>query len=154
MSIAPDRRAPVLRVRGLIIDQGHILFAGLEDRSAVFFPGGRLEANETLLHGLTREIKEETGSEITNHRYLGAIEAHWYERGRLTHDLSHFFLVESSSLTVNVTPQCPDTGISLFWHPISALDQLSIKPTQLRAPLLRWLSGDPAPWWVYVDERV
>lgn len=55
----------VIRVKGLIINDNDEILLGYCDRTYQF-PGGHLEKGETLEQGLIREIKEETGIEITN----------------------------------------------------------------------------------------
>lgn len=47
------------------------------------FPGGKIEANETVEDCIAREIKEELGIEITVGRHLITIE-HDYEQFRVT----------------------------------------------------------------------
>lgn len=53
----------VIRVKALMIKDGNLLFG---NESGVFqFIGGHLEDNETLEEGLIREIKEESGIDIS-----------------------------------------------------------------------------------------
>ena len=36
------------------------------------FPGGKIEKNETAIQSIIREVKEETGIDVTNIRYFGS----------------------------------------------------------------------------------
>ncbi|MFD1905418.1 NUDIX hydrolase [Paenibacillus rhizoplanae] len=55
--------------RLLVIQKGRGPYSGRYD-----LPGGRLEANESLLDGLVREFMEETGFAVTVERNLGTFD--------------------------------------------------------------------------------
>ena len=57
-------------------------------------PGGGIDAGESVLHGLHREVMEETGSTISVLRKLGVYQAYTYipEYKMWAHKICHIFL--------------------------------------------------------------
>lgn len=81
---------------GVPVHEGAILMLKRrpDDRwfaSSWCFPGGRLDPGEAPEDGLLREIREETGLEVSIERAFGLFESPWLSRGRLYH--VHCFLV-------------------------------------------------------------
>jgi ADP-ribose pyrophosphatase YjhB (NUDIX family) len=68
----PER--PVVGVGGVVTEDGRALLVrrGTEPLKGQWsIPGGTLELGETLVHGVRRELQEETGAEV---RVLGLID--------------------------------------------------------------------------------
>jgi 8-oxo-dGTP diphosphatase len=143
---------PTLRVRALIVDDGHILLARLQSRPVAFLPGGRVEPGEAMADALRREVREECGAAAECIQYLGAVENVWSEDGRRIHDLTHFFLVESAALRASVTPQCNDEGVELYWVAAAQVHAEPLKPESMKRLLCGWLNGRRDTWWAHEQE--
>ncbi|MGZ3215133.1 NUDIX hydrolase [Paracoccus sp. T5] len=86
------------------------------------FPGGKLEAGETLLDGALRELQEETGVAAVAQRVLTAVDVH--ERsgdGRL---LRHFVLVAVLCRWQGGEPQAADDALDACWIALQDLDRM------------------------------
>ena len=61
-----------VRVTGILIENDQLLLVQqkLSEKRNWSLPGGKLEQGETLLQGLVREMKEETGLDVTPERLL------------------------------------------------------------------------------------
>jgi len=143
---------PTLRVRALIVRDGHVLLARLLCRPVAFLPGGRVEPGEPVEDALRREVQEECGVSAERIEYLGAVENLWNENGRRIHDLSHFFLVEAAALRASFTPQCNDEGVELYWAPAAQVQVEPVKPESVKRLLCGWLDGRRDAWWAYEQE--
>ena len=143
---------PTLRVRALIVNEGHVLLARLQSRPVAFLPGGRVEPDESIADALVRELREECGVAVERIEYLGAVENLWSEGGRRIHDLSHFFLAESDGLRPSFTPQCNDEGVELYWVSATQVRSEPVKPESVKQLLCKWLDGRREPWWAYERE--
>lgn len=62
--------------RAVIIDQGNILLCKTLDLKINFYflPGGHIENGESARTSLLRELKEETGFDCQEKRFLGCLE--------------------------------------------------------------------------------
>ena len=69
----------VIRVKGLLINSHDEILIGYGNKTYQF-PGGHLENNESLVQGLKREIKEETGIVLDNDNYKPFIKITYYNK--------------------------------------------------------------------------
>lgn len=69
----------VIRIKAVIINSKNELMLGYCDKTYQF-PGGHLEDNETLEEGLVREVKEETGIDISGYSLKPFVKTVYYTR--------------------------------------------------------------------------
>jgi 8-oxo-dGTP diphosphatase len=94
-------------------------------------PGGKLEAGETVLQALGRELREELGIEVTKAQVWRVLE-HEYPHA---HVQLHFCKV----LGFTGTPQSLEAQ-ALAWCPIANVSVEPLLPAAL--PVLEWLRGN------------
>lgn len=67
------------------------------------FPGGRINPEETLEEGLLREVKEESGLQVTKGKLLEAFDGFPVIRGEKCHVVRLYFLCEAKVPTVTLS---------------------------------------------------
>lgn len=83
-------------VRGLVIEQNHLVVTEWTDREEQFLIGGRVEFGEPLAEVAVREVYEETGVETRIKRLLYFNENIFtFHDGRKFHEYGWYFLMES-----------------------------------------------------------
>ena len=99
------------------------------------FPGGKIEAGETMVACVAREMREELGVEVAVEEPIGLIEHPYPERTIRM----HAYLCRIVSSTPKALA-CADWQ----WVPPAALGDFSFPPAS--APLIRWVqTGGAAP---------
>lgn len=88
------------------------------------FPGGKLEANEQPAQALIREIREEVGIDVLEHRFLGEI-THSY--GTKVVSLLVFTIVSYEG-----KPSCRESQLALQWVNIDELDDYQFPEANIR----------------------
>jgi 8-oxo-dGTP diphosphatase len=81
------------------------------------FPGGKLEANESPLSALKREILEEVGLQVVEADYMTQIISHVGERNELKKLVLHVYLVHEFSGTAS----CRELQTGMQWVALSEL---------------------------------
>lgn len=118
----------------LIIRQERLLLIEFDDGTGVHynFPGGGIEAGESIKEGLRREVLEETCAEIEVGdlafviEYEPARNARW---GGATHKLSLIFACGLSSESEPRLPAQPDAyQIAIRWIPLAELENTELLP--------------------------
>lgn len=133
------RREFVVAAAILLDSQGRVLLVGNDwqghGRVRYTLPGGVVERGESTLDALTREVKEETGLEITSISHL-AYAVHVEDRRRNDRAISFAFLARYQGL---LNPRDPDGFIvEARFFPASEVRTIVPIPP-LRDPLVTYL---------------
>lgn len=129
----------------MVFDKDHkVLFERRKDNGKYCFPGGSIDLNETVIEGLRREIREETGIEIDNIR-LFAIRSgekcdFHYPNGDVTQYVDLYFLADVKGPST-IHPQESETTEVFF----ASLDSLFEEERYVRGTyeiLKKYLSGN------------
>jgi 8-oxo-dGTP diphosphatase len=92
--MASEPRHPVVGVGAVVIRDGRVLLIrrGKEPlRGRWLVPGGTVELGETLQEAVVREVREETGLDVTPFELLTVVDHLDRQEGRLVH---HFVIVD------------------------------------------------------------
>jgi 8-oxo-dGTP pyrophosphatase MutT (NUDIX family) len=132
MILAENQRVNVV-VRGLIINDDHLLVTQWRDDGVAFPIGGRVEFGEPLVESLRREVHEETGARVTDYRLVYFAENLFAnDRGTQFHEYGWYFWVETDHRVCGLNeiipnPDHPDLlirylaldeeSLSNFWPP-------------------------------------
>jgi phosphatase NudJ len=122
---------PNATVAAVVVCQDKFLLVEEIDNGAEVYnqPAGHLEANENLISAIEREIKEETGLDLTP-QYLSGIY-YYYQSSLNLYYLRFCFVVQVDK---RLTPlPIDDEIIACHWL---TLDEIKAKSAQLRSPLV------------------
>lgn len=121
----PAPPPPICAVLAVVIRDRQVLLvqrANPPDARLWGFPGGKLEAGETLLDGALRELQEETGVAAVAQRVLTAVDVHQRSGdGRL---LRHFVLVAVLCRWQGGEPQPADDALDACWIALQDMDRM------------------------------
>lgn len=95
-------------VRGLIFHAGHVLVTQWLSSGHSFPIGGRVEFGEPLIPALQREVREETGAEITIRQLLYFGENVFTSGERQYHEYGWYFWVEPDRHICALDAQIPN----------------------------------------------
>ena len=123
-----------VRASALVIEDNHILLVEFDDDTGLHYnlPGGTIEAGETIIEGLKREVREETAAEVDVGDLVFVLE---YEPHRNsfwaggTPALSLIFdckMIGSSKPQLPDTPDAYQTGVK--WVNIAELGSVELLP--------------------------
>ena len=121
--------------RGVIISEGKILLCKGKTTDNYYFPGGHVEFNEDSAEALRREIKEETGAEITTTRFIGALENQFTQSGEEKHELN---IVFEANLTSPEIKNLED-HIESAWISLEEYKETFILPVSLKEKVTQWM---------------
>lgn len=124
------------RAAVLIIDNDRILLIHRfkNGRKYYVIPGGGIKKNESIEEAAIREIKEETGFDITLDKKLWEFE----NRG----NLEHYFLATNFSGILKLGgPELKRMSekdvYRLTWVPLSKLEQINLLPEEIKNRILK-----------------
>lgn len=140
----------------VIVRDDQLLVVEFNDATGPHFnlPGGGIEANEHILAGLRREVREETCAEVTVDRLLLVGEyfpPHYGGFYGPLHKLTLIFRCELIPGSVPRLPENPDPHqVAVRWLPLHSLPEQPLLPAML-ATRLPALLADPPPS-LFVDD--
>ena len=101
-------------------------------------PGGFCDMGETVEEGMRREIKEETGLEVTDIRYLFSSPNVYMYSGMGVHTLDMDFLVPVHGSLPAV--KADDDAAEARWIPVSEVNPADFGLTSIRNAVVRFLA--------------
>ncbi|WP_246879186.1 NUDIX hydrolase [Thalassospira sp. ER-Se-21-Dark] len=114
---------PIAAVIAVVIRDQHVLLvrrANPPDQGMWGFPGGKIEAGETLPQAALRELREETGISAEALRVLTAVDA--FDRGAGAQLQHHFILIAMLCRWTSGEPVAGDDALEAGWFPVADLD--------------------------------
>ena len=100
---------PIVSVEALIIVDDKLFFLRRNNepvKGQWWFPGGRIRRGESLKQALHREIKEETGLDVTSARFIGVYSRIFPER----HDITIAYLCRCKEGRVKLNDEHSEYG--------------------------------------------
>lgn len=127
MILRDNQRVNVV-VRGLIFQDDHLLVTQWRTDGVAFPIGGRVEFGEPLIETLHREVREETGAEITAYRLVYFAENIFTgDNGLHYHEYGWYFWVEADRPVCQLDEIIPNPD-----HPDLIIRYLSLSEEGLR----------------------
>jgi 8-oxo-dGTP diphosphatase len=118
---------PVPATIATVIRDDHVLLvrrANPPDAGRWGFPGGKIEAGETIEAAAIRELLEETGIHATAYRVFTAVDA--FDRDENGGLLHHYVLVAVLCAWVAGEPVAGDDALEARWFPLHELDSAGL----------------------------
>ena len=114
-------------------------------RGTLDLPGGFVDMGETVEEGMRREIKEETGLDVTEIHYLFSSPNVYIYSGMGIHTLDMDFLVpvHGDPEAIKAVVRAADDAAEALWIPISQVNPADFGLTSIRNAVIRFLADIP-----------
>ena len=114
-------------------------------RGTLDLPGGFVDMGETVEEGMRREIKEETGLDVTEIHYLFSSPNVYIYSGMGIHTLDMDFLVpvHGDPEAIKAAVRAADDAAEALWIPISQVNPADFGLTSIRNAVIRFLADIP-----------
>lgn len=128
----------------IINDKEEVLLEKRRDNGLYCLPGGSIDLDETVIEGVKREVREETGIELLNPRLFmirsGKKNQITYPNGDVTDYVDIIFIERVSSLSVPLNHD--DESTEIFFCSLSSLpsDEEFLRGT--KEPIVKYLQKD------------
>ncbi len=113
--------------RAVVLRGGAVLLVQEIAQGYWFFPGGHVEAGETLEEALARELREELDVAATVQEHLGDLENRWVHDGVEHHEVNHVFATTIDA----VDPVSQEPHLAAGWIDVDQLDDTDVRPRVL-----------------------
>ena len=127
---APEAKKIVPAVSAVVRHDQQVLLQQRSDNGKWSLPGGNMDIGESVLEAIKREVKEETGLEITVDRISGVYSdpnhVIAYTDGEVRQQFSLCFVAEAVSGQLRIS----DESFAISWVQIDKLDDYDIHPAQ------------------------
>ena len=126
--------------KAVVIQEGKLLAIKISDGKEEWYilPGGGQDGEEVLPETVEREVREETGIEVSCKDLLFVIEG---VHGESFHRVDLVFLCEYLGKEENVVLQSDTNQVGFEWLEISQLNKLPLYPSKLRRPIMNFFEG-------------
>ena len=126
--------------KAVIIQDGKLLAIKLKDSQEEWYilPGGGQDGEETLSQTVEREVREETGMEVTCKDLLFVIEG---VHGERFHRIDFVFSCDYLGKAANAALHTDTNQIGFDWLALSDLKRLPLFPSKLRRPIMNFYEG-------------
>ena len=136
--IDPIPARPVAAVLAVVLHQGEVLLvrrANPPDAGLWGFPGGKIDAGETLAEAAIRELAEETAVQARALRVLTALDV--FDRGADGRLRQHYILIAMLCRWTGGSPIAGDDALEARWVPVAGLDAAGLTLSKDVAELAR-----------------
>ncbi|MDU2673064.1 MAG: NUDIX hydrolase [Clostridium sp.] len=122
------------RAAAIIIENGHVLFAGNERESYYYSIGGGVHIGESSEEAVKREVFEETGIEYEVDRLVFIHENFFMGDGSLSgkecHEIAFYYLMKPrGTFELNSNSYVQGIKENMYWIPIDKLNEYRAYPT-------------------------
>ncbi|WP_195575563.1 NUDIX hydrolase [Paenibacillus sp. 1001270B_150601_E10] len=136
VSIKEGQGEFLLRVCGVLMNQGRILLHKTKNGSGWVLPGGRAEINEETSHTVVREFREELNLEVNTQRLLWIIENFNAYEVEYLHEYGMYYLVECADELAASDEEFvgneEEVKLVFKWFDVHELDDMTIYPNALK----------------------
>jgi 8-oxo-dGTP diphosphatase len=138
------KKAIEVIARAVVVHNNTILLCRPKDQEYgdyYYFPGGHVEFGESAEAALRREIKEETGADVTETHFIGALENRFIQHNNEEkHEINLVFEAHLASAEIRDREE----HIESKWVLLEDCKNARVLPETLKNRVFRWLEDKQA----------